>query len=325
MMSTCSSSVSSLSPRRPNRSYLHKKRKLSKQEPLDVFTVLLNPIISQIISYLNNLSNEISNPPSIKSTPAKSEYILSFPINNEENECNNETLSLSGSSFLHFDKEEDSQITNEFINLMEESVFDNLIYNKMLCSSKIDTNDLTDYTEHLDMSKINCELSIDEITSKITELLKRIASIVKKMNEDKIASSSLFKFEQKSYYIIGQDMKDIIVKLAETYDMFFLSRVFGVSKKSIGRWKKTGTIRKKGAGRKIVDPEMEKKLLKWYNENKGKNELKLTSKVIREKAREFSTVKYFIASKGWYEKFKRNHGIIPYSKLSLEKKLIKRL
>lgn len=325
MMSTCSSSVSSLSPRRPNRSYLHKKRKLSKQEPLDVFTVLLNPIISQIISSLNNLSNEISNPPSIKSTTAKSEYILSFPINNEENECNNETLSLSGSSFLHFDKEEDSQITNEFINLMEESVFDNLIYNKMLCSNKIDTNALTDYTEHLDMSKINCELSIDEITSKITELLKRIASIVKKMNEDKIASSSFFKFEQKSYYIIGQDMKDIIVKLAETYDMFFLSRVFGVSKKSIGRWKKTGTIRKKGAGRKIVDPEMEKKLLKWYNENKGKNELKLTSKVIREKAREFSTVKYFIASKGWYEKFKRNHGIIPYSKLSLEKKLIKRL
>ena len=325
MMSTCSSSVSSLSPRRPNRSYLHKKRKLSKQEPLDVFTVLLNPIISQIISSLNNLSNEISNPPSIKSTTAKSEYILSFPINNEENECNNETLSLSGSSFLHFDKEEDSQITNEFINLMEESVFDNLIYNKMLCSNKIDINDLTDYKEHLDMSKINCELSIDEITSKITELLKRIASIVKKMNEDKIASSSLFKFEQKSYYIIGQDMKDIIVKLAETYDMFFLSRVFGVSKKSIGRWKKTGTIRKKGAGRKIVDPEMEKKLLKWYNENKGKNELKLTSKVIREKAREFSTVKYFIASKGWYEKFKRNHGIIPYSKLSLEKKLIKRL
>lgn len=41
------------------------------------------------------------------------------------------------------------------------------------------------------------------------------------------------------------------------------SEMLGISEKNIRRWLVWGVDRKKGGGRKTVDPEMEKKLVAW--------------------------------------------------------------
>jgi len=69
-----------------------------------------------------------------------------------------------------------------------------------------------------------------------------------------------------------------------------------------------GCLRKKGCGRKTKNPKMEEKLLMWYND-KIKNNVIITAKMIRDKAVEISNDKDFLASKGWLEKFKKKNGI----------------
>lgn len=40
-----------------------------------------------------------------------------------------------------------------------------------------------------------------------------------------------------------------------------------IPKKNIKRWLIVGPYRQSGGGRKVLDPEMEKKLFKWYTNN----------------------------------------------------------
>ena len=81
-----------------------------------------------------------------------------------------------------------------------------------------------------------------------------------------------------------------------------------VPRKSLRRWANVGCLRKKGCGRKTKNPKMEEKLLMWYND-KIKNNVNITAKMIRDKAVEISNDKDFLASKGWLEKFKKKNGI----------------
>lgn len=70
-----------------------------------------------------------------------------------------------------------------------------------------------------------------------------------------------------------------------------------------------GTERKKGGGRKLKDPEMEKKLYEWYKQYYEKNKMIVTARLIKEKALEFTKCRDFIASKGWLEKFRKQYKI----------------
>ena len=63
-----------------------------------------------------------------------------------------------------------------------------------------------------------------------------------------------------------------------------------------------------GGGRKIRDPEMEKKLYAWYNQLKIEG-IPVTPKMIKQKALDITKFKDFIASKGWLEKFKRKFNL----------------
>ena len=64
-----------------------------------------------------------------------------------------------------------------------------------------------------------------------------------------------------------------------------------------------------GGGRKTQDPEMEKKLIEWYHECHDVQKIPLTAKMIKKKALEFSLIKEFSASKGWFEKFKKKYNL----------------
>jgi hypothetical protein len=68
-----------------------------------------------------------------------------------------------------------------------------------------------------------------------------------------------------------------------------------------------GIDRKLGAGRKINDNSMEKKLLLWIQKTFREEKTIPQNKVIKKKALSFSNNPNFKASKGWCDKFlKRN-------------------
>jgi hypothetical protein len=64
-----------------------------------------------------------------------------------------------------------------------------------------------------------------------------------------------------------------------------------------------------GGGRKTDDPERNKKLYQWYCEYAFELKLPVTTKLIKEKAREFSKNESFKASRGWLEKFNRKYEL----------------
>jgi hypothetical protein len=67
---------------------------------------------------------------------------------------------------------------------------------------------------------------------------------------------------------------------------------------------------------------MEAKLFKWYDECKNVHKIPVTSKMIKQKALEFTRFKDFIASKGWLEKFKRKYKL-ELTRTSLFNKIMK--
>jgi hypothetical protein len=71
---------------------------------------------------------------------------------------------------------------------------------------------------------------------------------------------------------------------------------------------RVGCDRKKGGGRKTKDPEMEKKLYRWYLEMKYAGQC-ITARMIKEKAINLTHCRDFIASKGWLDKFKIRYNL----------------
>jgi hypothetical protein len=54
---------------------------------------------------------------------------------------------------------------------------------------------------------------------------------------------------------------------------------------------------------------MEKKLIEWCYEYLQQNNNQITSKIIKAKAKEFSEIEEFKASKGWLERIKKKYPI----------------
>jgi hypothetical protein len=64
----------------------------------------------------------------------------------------------------------------------------------------------------------------------------------------------------------------------------------------------------KGGGRKVGQPMMEIRLNEWYQDQRKQGAL-ITCADIKEKARELSEYDHFLASKGWFDKFKFRYNI----------------
>lgn len=105
------------------------------------------------------------------------------------------------------------------------------------------------------------------------------------------------------------ELKKKCVDLAKHTDPKKVSVQCGVPIKSLKRWINIGAERKKGGGRKIKDPVMEKKLFAWYTSYHIEQNNPVTAKIIKRKALEYRSCKDFIASKGWLEKFKKKYKL----------------
>ena len=86
------------------------------------------------------------------------------------------------------------------------------------------------------------------------------------------------------------------------------SDLLNIPEKNIKRWLKNGPERKKGAGRKTMDPLMEQNLLNWIAEKFRKTSELPDNKELKIQAKIFSSLEKFKASKGWCDKFLRRNS-----------------
>ena len=147
----------------------------------------------------------------------------------------------------------------------------------------------------------------EDIIDKVKYILFKVNDINGKMLRNRIKPEDLFKHRTKAYSILSKEKKNAICSLAKFFGAQKIAYCLNISKKSLTRWIKKGTERKKGGGRKILDPIMEEKVLQWYQSNRSKGPI--SAKLIKQKAKEFSSCRKFLASKGWFEKFRKKYNI----------------
>lgn len=109
------------------------------------------------------------------------------------------------------------------------------------------------------------------------------------------------------YNMLNLDKRNEIVTFANKFGVERAYNKFKICKSRIRRYLNNGTIRKKGGGRKTLDPDMERNLLNWIEEATKTSGSFPNRGLIKSRAKTFSKVKKFLASKGWCDKFfKRN-------------------
>lgn len=116
-----------------------------------------------------------------------------------------------------------------------------------------------------------------------------------------------------TYNICSLELKNEAIQLAKSTSIKEAAERLNIPDKNIKRWLQNGPERKKGAGRKTVDPKMEKEILKWISSQyRETNNFPLACE-IKAKAKELSSHPKFKASKGWCDKFmKRNEMYFRY-------------
>jgi hypothetical protein len=138
-----------------------------------------------------------------------------------------------------------------------------------------------------------------------TKEAKRKRNLLKTKNKSKKAYRYGSK-RPKRYNILDEEIKKKLLQDAETMKTIDVAKKYGISTRNINRWKKIGIKRKKGSGRKLRDPTLEKKLLIWFN---TQDKMKITSKLFKEKALELSNNINFRASSGWLTNMKKKYHI----------------
>lgn len=148
----------------------------------------------------------------------------------------------------------------------------------------------------------------DDILYLTNCIIQKNELIAKKMFAYRIPSTYLFRTIGTKYAILNKEKKKHIVCLSNKIGINTMAKSLSLSKKSVERWRSNGIERKKGGGRKTLDPNMEAQLIEWYNNQIALGKI-ITPAMIKYKAKVLSCVKTFQASYGWYEKFKKKYKI----------------
>ena len=152
----------------------------------------------------------------------------------------------------------------------------------------------------------------EEISSNSSTKAKtRIVSEAKIKNKKKNVKNIIIKNVRyskraKKYNILPEELKKELLFDAKYMKTIDVAKKYGISTRNINRWKKKGIKRKRGSGRKYKDPELEKKIIIWYNFQDKKN---VTAKNFRDKALELSNNESFRASSGWLTILKKKYKI----------------
>jgi hypothetical protein len=129
---------------------------------------------------------------------------------------------------------------------------------------------------------------------------KSLLNLEKKPIENKNKNTI---FKRGHYNIVSKQIKKEAVRIAQMKSFKIASDLLKISEKNIKRWMNNGIERKKGAGRKTLDPEMEKKLLFWIKNFFLQFKFLPNFYDVKKQAIKLSRFNGFKASKGWYDKF----------------------
>ena len=125
------------------------------------------------------------------------------------------------------------------------------------------------------------------------------------------------------YNMLNLEKRNEIVHFARRFGIEKAHAKFRICKSRIRRYLSNGAMRKKGGGRKTLDPEMEESLLSWIAEATKNSQMFPTRGLIKQRAKSFSKVRTFLASKGWCDKFfKRNQERLDCIRRSIEPKVL---
>jgi hypothetical protein len=127
-------------------------------------------------------------------------------------------------------------------------------------------------------------------------------------NNNAIKKCFFIRRKRGKYITYNEEEKKNFIEMVNQTSIKEVSNIHGIQIKLLYRWIKYGCQRKKGCGRKIIDEEMEKKLVEWINKQK-KTEMKITRRMITDKALSLSTKVEFKASQGWFHKFVIRYNI----------------
>ena len=123
------------------------------------------------------------------------------------------------------------------------------------------------------------------------------------------------------YNMLNLEKRNEIVYFAKRFGIEKAYAKYRICKSRIRRYLNNGAMRKKGGGRKTLDPEMEESLLTWIAEATRSSQMFPTRGLIKSRAKSFSKVRTVLASKGWCDKFfKRNQDRLDGIRKSLEPK-----
>lgn len=111
---------------------------------------------------------------------------------------------------------------------------------------------------------------------------------------------------RKKYKIFDKETKKNCVKDLNILNPEQILKKYGVSVRSVYRWRDLGVERKAGSGKKIKIAMFEKRLIEWYNKQEPKP---IDYEVFREAALKMSYDEKFRASIAWLKKIKRKYGL----------------
>ena len=173
--------------------------------------------------------------------------------------------------------------------------------------NKKNENELRSLLENVQrIEKIDTNNYEDILSNSSTKVKTRIIS-EKKIRNRKVKKKFIrYSKRAKKYNILTEEIKRKLLLDAKHMRTIDVAKKYGISTRNINRWKKIGVKRKRGSGRKFKDPDLEKKIIIWYNFQDKKN---VTSKIFREKALELSNNNSFRASSGWLTIMKKKYRI----------------
>ena len=279
--------------------YLSSNKKSPKKDIKieDIKSSLYNEIS---INFNNNNSSKNQN------TKRKNNFSLKSSNSPKIKDINNFSFSFSKSRSKS--KSKDNQILYKN-NKIKNNLTNNLIEPKLIKrKNKKYIRDIKalfpNENSNLNEQNFLCSYSSSTKANSIKEA-KRKRNLLK----TKIKSKKAYRYgskRPKRYNILNEEIKKKLLQDAQTMKTIEVAKKYGISTRNINRWKKIGIKRKKGSGRKLRDPALEKKLLIWFN---TQDKMKITSKLFKEKALELSNNINFRASSGWLTNMKKKYHI----------------
>uniref|UniRef100_A0A8R1DUD4 HTH CENPB-type domain-containing protein n=1 Tax=Caenorhabditis japonica TaxID=281687 RepID=A0A8R1DUD4_CAEJA len=166
--------------------------------------------------------------------------------------------------------------------------------------------------------EVSCDFSKIADKNQLAALKMDLQKLLESLTNQSEILTSQSEPKRNSYTL---EFKIKVVEYAKKENISRAAREFNVNRQCISRWmtqkedfesniteKRNGRKRVKGAGRQLSNPNFDKELLDWIQEQKSLN-LKVSRKIIQDQARLMNSNIDFVGSNGWLESFLKRHNL----------------